>query len=259
MSKKKSKKHAKKSKSKPIRKKASTKVRRTNKSTTVKRNKARKRSTKPIAKNRVVSKRKQKQHRKRVNSSRKPTKKARTKRSNKRTNRTVKKTAVTTRRKTHRARTNKKHKKLSSVFIHENFKKDENGFLTPELNNILSIEFDKSLSFADKIFIIQNHSLDAINIMINRHRLLPRSYMVILQTENPKDPTSEPYERANRLSDPTVNPDIPSIRQSMLELVMAFQDNYFEYIFESENPLESDWVYSPENITAIHIRFFYAG
>ena len=256
MSKKKAKKrHAKKSKSKPLRKKASSKVRRTNKVKTVKRNSKRKTRKKSIAKTRLVSKRVKKHGRKRINSSRKPAKKGRTKRANKRTNRTVKKTTVTTRRK----RTSAKTKKLSKLSIHENFKKDENGKPTEELNNILTIEFDKSLSFKDKIFIIQNHPLDAINLMIQRHRLLPRSYMVILQTEHPTEPSEEPYERANRISDPTVNPEIPVIRQSIIELMMAFQDNYFEYIFESENPLESDWVYDPSNITAIHIRFFYAG
>ena len=237
--------HAKKSKTKPVRKKTVRTVRRKNKAKTASRNKAGKKPKKLVRKNRVVSKRVKKQPRKRTSNIKRSTTKAKSSSRN----RTTKKTKVSNRR--------KRNKKIPKLNIHQNFAKDEQGNLTTELNSILTIEFPANTTFEQKIAAIRNHPLKEIDLMVFRYRLFPRAYMIILQTENPNDPTAEKFERANKISDPTVNPEITTIRQSILELMIAFQDNYFEYVFESENPIDSDWVYDPENITAIHIRFFY--
>jgi hypothetical protein len=250
------KRHAKNTTSKQIRKEAIRKVRRDNKGKAVKRNKPRKAVKESVSKIRLVSKRKQKPGRKGVISVKRSTKKAGNKKRNVRPIRKAKKSKSFASRK---RPTKKEQQVFANLIIHENYKKDKDGNTTSELNDFLTIEFDKNTTFAEKIFIIQNHQLDAINIMIDRHRLLPRSYMIILRTENPNpNEGNTPYERANKISDPTVNPEITTIRQSILELIIGFQDNYFEYVFDSSEPLDSDWVYNPENISAVIIRFFYA-
>lgn len=255
MSKKKAKKrYAKKSTSKQVRKKVTGKVRSRNKGKTVKRNKARKAVKKSNPKTRLVSKRKQKPSRKRTVSTKRSTKKAGNKGRNVRSVRKAKKSKATTTRK----RKPRKKAVIPKLFIHRNFQKDENGTIIPEYNSILTIEFPDGLSFKNKLDLIQSHPLSELDLMIWKHKPLPRAYMIILRTENPDNPNDEPYERANKLSAPEIMPQIHIIKESILESMIAFQDNYFEYIEGTEGEgLDSDWVYEPKNITGVLIRFFY--
>ncbi len=62
-------------------------------------------------------------------------------------------------------------------------------------------------------------------------------------------------------NEPKISPfdfvvNVPNTKNFILEMMVSFQDNYIEYV-ESEEPLDSDWVYNPSKISKVTVRFIY--
>jgi hypothetical protein len=76
--------------------------------------------------------------------------------------------------------------------------------------------------------------------------------MVILTTKKGK----ETFERATKISPFDFVVNVPNVKKYILEMMVGFQDNYIEYV-ESEEPLNSDWVYDPSKIIKVTVRFIY--
>ncbi len=127
-----------------------------------------------------------------------------------------------------------------------------------DISYFLQIDLSKFKKFQDKINAIRNWSGNGVEYFLNRTKMFPRAFMIILTTYK-KGKTggnkNEKFERANVISPPGMAVNIDNIKKLILEYMIAFQDNYLEYIDgEEEN---SDWVYDPAKIIAVSIRFFY--
>lgn len=120
----------------------------------------------------------------------------------------------------------------------------------------LHIDLKPFKKFKEKINAIRNWSGNGVKHFLDlKYPMFPRAFMVILITMK-KGKGNEPYERANKMSANDINVDVPNIKNLILEYMVAFQDNFLEYFGDEQN--DSDWVYDPQKIVGIAIRFFYA-
>lgn len=107
-------------------------------------------------------------------------------------------------------------------------------------------------TFQAKINAIINWSGNELKKFINRYSKFPQAVQVILTTKKGRDT----FQRASRISPYDFVVNAETTKKFILEMMIAFQDNYLEYI-ESDEPRDSDWVYNPSKIIAITVRFIY--
>lgn len=159
---------------------------------------------------------------------------------------------------------------------------DEIRDLTPDVEppsfdlsdkSILKIEFKEGQSYEERIqavaFLAQS-SLDKFRL---RDKLLPRAFLPILEITHGK----ETIQRANKMSPPSMGTTLEEVIGYIQDFMREFKDNFFEYLkdhpggfddtpddeallegTESTGESSSSWVFDPENVTAVYIRFIYA-
>lgn len=107
-------------------------------------------------------------------------------------------------------------------------------------------------SFQAKIKAINNWNGSELKRFVNRFSKFPQAIQVILTTKKGRDT----FQRASKISPYDFVVNVESTKKFILEMMVAFQDNYLEYI-EGTEPLDSDWVYNPSKIIAVTVRFIY--
>ncbi len=118
--------------------------------------------------------------------------------------------------------------------------------------NVFVIIFPPKSSFQQKINLINNWDGKELKYYVNRFSKLPQAVQIILTTKKRKDT----FERATRISSFDFVVNIINTKKLILEMMLGFQENYIEYV-ESEEPLNSDWVYDPSKIIKVTVRFIY--
>jgi len=118
--------------------------------------------------------------------------------------------------------------------------------------NCLRITFTKRSSFKKKIDLINSWDGKEIDYFSERTPR-PIAIQTILTTKKGRSK----FERASRFSDFSFHIDRYSTHSFILNSMIAYQDNYIEYIEDTDEANESDWVYNPKNIMAITVRFIY--
>jgi hypothetical protein len=146
----------------------------------------------------------------------------------------------------------KKRQKVLKLQFRPRFLKDKDGITTPFFSNEAEIIFEFPSSFQDKINTVLAWDGKELLFYIDREKLFPRAFQIILVTTN----GVEEFDRANRMSAPGTAVIIDNIKNLIIEYMVAFQDNYLEYI-DGADTTDSDWVYDPANILRVIIRFFY--
>lgn len=118
--------------------------------------------------------------------------------------------------------------------------------------NCLKIKFTKRQSFKQKIDLINKWNGKEIDYFSERYPR-PIAIQCILTTKKGR----KTFERASRFSDFSIHIDREYTISFILNFMIAYQDNYIEYIEDTDGGNESDWVYNPKNIIAITVRFIY--
>lgn len=117
---------------------------------------------------------------------------------------------------------------------------------------ILKIIFTKHSSFKKKVDLINSINEWIFEYFTGRVPF-PIAIQTILTTKKRRDT----FERASRFSDFDVHISNVYVKSFILNAMIAYQDNYIEYIEDPEEERESDWVYNPKNIHAITVKFIY--
>lgn len=118
--------------------------------------------------------------------------------------------------------------------------------------NVFVIVFPSRSTFQQKIQLINNWDGKELKYYVDRFGKLPQAIQVILTTKK----GGETFERATKISPFDFVVNVPNTKNFILEMMVSFQDNYIEYV-ESEEPLDSDWVYNPSKISKVTVRFIY--
>lgn len=118
--------------------------------------------------------------------------------------------------------------------------------------NAFVIIFPQRSTFQQKINLINNWNGKELKYYVDRFSKLPQAIQVILTTKK----GSDTFERATRISPFDFIVNVPNTKGFIVEMMVSFQDNYLEYV-ESEEPLDSDWVYNPSKINKVTVRFIY--
>lgn len=130
--------------------------------------------------------------------------------------------------------------------------------------SILRIEFTVK-DYDLKIQQVSHLDQKTLNIYRLRDKLFPRAFMPMLEITY----RGQSIVRANRMSPPGMNTTLFEIVTYCQEFMEDFKTSYFEYLndhpdfeideddTESQNE-NSSWVFDPNNVTAILIRFIYA-
>ena len=112
----------------------------------------------------------------------------------------------------------------------------------------------KEETFAGKIEQIKNTGFDIIvNTYRNKQKLLPRAYMIILVTTNGTDE----FDRANKMSGASVSVIASNIKSDIIEHMNDYHDDFINRD-DDASMQNSSWVFNPNNISAVIVRFFYA-
>lgn len=147
---------------------------------------------------------------------------------------------------------NKKFNRLSQPkqkLLFERKRNKENKRLR---GNVFVIIFPTKSTFQQKINLINNWDGKELYYYVDRFSKLPQAIQVILTTKKGKNT----FERATRISPFDFVVNVENTKKYILEMMISFQDNYLEYV-ESEEPLDSDWVYDPSKIIKVTVRFIY--
>lgn len=136
--------------------------------------------------------------------------------------------------------------------------KDNAGNIIALIGNSIEIDLSAYRTFKEKINAIRLWSGKPLQWFIDRYQMLPRAFQIILRTFK-KGKGNTPHERANRMSPFEMSVNVDNIKSLILEYMVAYQDNFIEYIESNETgeQLDSDWVYNPAMIKAVIVRFFY--
>lgn len=118
--------------------------------------------------------------------------------------------------------------------------------------NVFVISFPERSSFRKKINLINNWDGSELKYYVDRFSKLPQAIQVILTTKKVK----ELFARASRISSFDFVVNVPNTKKFILETMFSFQDNYIEYIEDTELR-DSAWVYNPGKIKMVTVRFIY--
>lgn len=132
---------------------------------------------------------------------------------------------------------------------------DEAGKETRFYSNSLRADIPAKTKLDNKLKLVEKLTEKDIKYYLDKsYPKFPRAYQIILQTKKGK----QTFERANKMEFEKA-PTIENMRQSIKDKMIDFQDNYFEVLDATgdEDLADSDWVYNPNSISAIFIRFFY--
>lgn len=157
-------------------------------------------------------------------------------------------------------RTTKKLKKgLLPVILKKLYVKDKDGNNTKYISDVVRIDLDEK-KFKDKIAQLNQWSGTDLLWYINRHTLLPRSFQIILRTKK----GNKTYERANKMAPFGMAVTVENVLQEIKNKLIEYQDSYIDKLAESSEYSDdgdlgkSDWVFNPNYIASVFVRFFYA-
>jgi len=110
----------------------------------------------------------------------------------------------------------------------------------------------RTRTFQNKINELRNFPTKILDYYTIREKGFPFAVQTILTTKM----GTETFARASRFSSYDFHVDSENTIQFGLESMIAYQDNYIEYI-EDNDTRKSDWVYNPKNIIEITFIFIY--
>jgi len=123
-----------------------------------------------------------------------------------------------------------------------------------EITNIMRLDLTES-TFERKLQQVREYDFSLVDFYINKETLLPRAFMLILKTRK----GDEDFERANKMSPPTMAVTRDNVKQETLDFMVEYQDDFLRrFVEEDEEQTDSSWVFDPKMIESIYIRFFYA-
>lgn len=139
----------------------------------------------------------------------------------------------------------------------------KDGKPTRNYSGVLKLGLSKYKNFDDKVRAVREWSEESlIKYYQDKRTKLPRGFMIIIRTAKGRKHTDRAFKGIF-----TLHPDLENIRETVLEKMIEFQDQYFEAL-ESAGLDEDDevkllektqsgWVFDPKQIQAVFIKFFY--
>jgi hypothetical protein len=132
-----------------------------------------------------------------------------------------------------------------------------------EITNIMRLDLTEP-TFERKLEQVRQYDFALVDFYIEKEILLPRAFMIILKTRK----GNEEFERANKMSPPNMAVTRENVKSETLSFMVEFQDDFLQREFETDpridsqtdlvNKTDSGWVFDPQNIESIYIRFLYA-